>query len=451
MDQAKDIHSALRTTEVGTLFGEGIEAKLVRLQSGRTDTRFSLHIAPNSYSMSGVQTTDILTYFGFERTACAFLPLGGYCKAVSDDFDLPDFIAAFSQASPIIEASQGYLTGCGLALPQPEGIGYFRNQASRGSRGMAVNTARGDGHTSPNQQRLKEAADNHFRFVLTWLTGGADKGWVIHYQAGDSEQSQKLLSALKFFPVTRFASCPEFEFEECYWRYIPFGDREQVDFFRAENVHQVFDAHAQSLSQGLEKLLSADELMRPFGMSFLTLNKKTSLPARTQIVAVKPNAPEKASATQPAAPNKAIMTDVPKRLKVFLCHGSEDKSAVRDIHSRLSTLGIQPWLDEADLLPGQDWNREIKRAVRNSDIVLVCLSKTSVTKSGYIQKEIKLALDVADEKPEGTIFLIPAKLEQCDMLDRLIPWQWVNLYEEDGFERLKLALEARAIECGISM
>lgn len=50
---------------------------------------------------------------------------------------------------------------------------------------------------------------------------------------------------------------------------------------------------------------------------------------------------------------------------------------------------------------------------------------------------------MADEQPEGTIFLIPLKLEECEVPERLSEWQWVNLFEERGFERLMRALRTR--------
>jgi hypothetical protein len=33
------------------------------------------------------------------------------------------------------------------------------------------------------------------------------------------------------------------------------------------------------------------------------------------------------------------------------------------------------------------------------------------------------------EKPEGEIFIIPARLEECDNLESLGKWQWVDLFE----------------------
>lgn len=131
-------------------------------------------------------------------------------------------------------------------------------------------------------------------------------------------------------------------------------------------------------------------------------------------------------------------------LRVFLCHSSGDKPKVRALYHQLCKDGVNAWLDEENLLPGQDWQIVISKAVRNSDIVIVCLSKGSVTKEGYVQKEIKQALDVADEKPEGTIFIIPLRLEECDVPERLSKWHWVNLFDDSGYQRLMRALNTRA-------
>jgi hypothetical protein len=109
-------------------------------------------------------------------------------------------------------------------------------------------------------------------------------------------------------------------------------------------------------------------------------------------------------------------------LRVFICHSSNDKPAVRLLYRRLITENIDAWLDEERLLSGQDFNFEIAKAVRKADVVIVCLSRESIIKAGFIQKEIKYALDVADEQPEGAIFLIPLKLQECEVPERLRRW-----------------------------
>src|SRR4030067_735115 len=98
-------------------------------------------------------------------------------------------------------------------------------------------------------------------------------------------------------------------------------------------------------------------------------------------------------------------------LKVFLCYASTDKLKVKRLYSNLVKAGFDPWLDEEKLFPGQEWDSEIRAAVRSSHVVIICLTRNSVNKEGYIQKEIRFALDVADEKAAGTIYLIPAGFE----------------------------------------
>jgi hypothetical protein len=143
---------------------------------------------------------------------------------------------------------------------------------------------------------------------------------------------------------------------------------------------------------------------------------------------------------------------MPKAIQVFLAHASEDKERLRRLHKDLAEAGFKPWLDEIDLLPGQNWQVEIQRAIRESDIVLACLSKASVQKQGYVQKEFRLALAACSERPPGKVFLIPVKLDSCEVPRIQIPdlaldmaqIQWVDLGREDGLERLMTAIRSVA-------
>ncbi len=144
------------------------------------------------------------------------------------------------------------------------------------------------------------------------------------------------------------------------------------------------------------------------------------------------------------------MNEEKRPLKVFLCHAHGDRDRVRELYLRLKKDGMDAWLDKEKLLPGQDWELEIKKAVREADVVVVCLSK-QFNQAGFRQKEVRLALDTAMEQPEGEIFIIPARLEECDNLESLRKWHWVDLFEEDGYERLMRALRARADKIGAAL
>src|ERR1700752_3541009 len=69
-------------------------------------------------------------------------------------------------------------------------------------------------------------------------------------------------------------------------------------------------------------------------------------------------------------------------LRVFLCHSSRDQSTARELYRQLKD---EKWLDvwflEAKLLPSQDWDSEITRAVQSSDVLVALYSK------GYLEKE----------------------------------------------------------------
>ena len=58
------------------------------------------------------------------------------------------------------------------------------------------------------------------------------------------------------------------------------------------------------------------------------------------------------------------MPEAKRPLKVFLCHAHSDKDAVKALYDRLVRDGVDAWLDKENLLPGQDWELEIRKAVR---------------------------------------------------------------------------------------
>lgn len=137
-------------------------------------------------------------------------------------------------------------------------------------------------------------------------------------------------------------------------------------------------------------------------------------------------------------------------IRIFLCYASDDKSFARELYKKLVNYEFDVWFDEERLLPGQNWDIEIQKSVRLADVVLICLSGRSVNKEGYVQKEIKIALDIAEEKPEGAIFIIPIRIEDCFVPERIKPWQWIDLFSSENktssnnFEKLIKSLKLRA-------
>lgn len=121
------------------------------------------------------------------------------------------------------------------------------------------------------------------------------------------------------------------------------------------------------------------------------------------------------------------MIDTARQLRVFLCYSPEDKLDVREFYNRLHAEDwIYPWLDEEEVLPGMNSDIEIERAIATADAVIVFLSRNSVNKEGYIQYELNLVLDAASKKPEGAIFVIPFKLNECEIPLRIRSLQYID-------------------------
>ncbi|HLO32535.1 MAG TPA: toll/interleukin-1 receptor domain-containing protein [Anaerolineales bacterium] len=137
----------------------------------------------------------------------------------------------------------------------------------------------------------------------------------------------------------------------------------------------------------------------------------------------------------------ALQTDR-KKLLVFLSHASQDKPQVIELCERLRADGFDPWLDKERLLPGMNWDMEIEKALRASDAILLCFSELSVQKEGYIQREYKRAMRYQEEKPGGTIYVIPVRLDKCDLPYFIQEIQFVDF--PDDYDRLVTSLNLRS-------
>lgn len=139
-----------------------------------------------------------------------------------------------------------------------------------------------------------------------------------------------------------------------------------------------------------------------------------------------------------------------RRLRVFLCYATQDKTEVKKISRRLKTRNwIDPWMAEEKLVPGMDWEQQIYKAICDADVVILCLSNKSIAKEGYVQKEYKYALGLSEQKPDGSIFIIPLRLDDCDPPFRLKQWHWSDYFLLDAHEDLIKALTIRAGELNI--
>ena len=124
--------------------------------------------------------------------------------------------------------------------------------------------------------------------------------------------------------------------------------------------------------------------------------------------------------------------------QIFLCHASEDKPQVREVYQRLRDEGFEPWLDEEEILIGEKWDEAIHRALSSSDFIMVFLSRHSVNKTGYVQREFRWTMDRLDELPMGSgqVLMLPVRLDDGEIPEQFSQYQCARLDEEGGLERV---------------
>ena len=135
------------------------------------------------------------------------------------------------------------------------------------------------------------------------------------------------------------------------------------------------------------------------------------------------------------------------RPRVFLAYVDEDADQVQRLHDVLAARQFDPWFDKAKLLPGQNWPRAIEIAIQTSDFFIGCFSTRSVVKRGSFQSELRFALECARQTPMDEIFLIPLRLEECEVpasVSRQL--HYVDLFPgwDAGVRRLLAVLSAEA-------
>lgn len=98
----------------------------------------------------------------------------------------------------------------------------------------------------------------------------------------------------------------------------------------------------------------------------------------------------------------------------FISYSHRDKAFANSLHDKLQTRGIRCWLDEHQMLPGDDLHDRIDEGIRLWDKILLCASQHSLT-SWWVDAEINRAFQKEEqlmkERGKKIIALIPINLD----------------------------------------
>jgi len=125
---------------------------------------------------------------------------------------------------------------------------------------------------------------------------------------------------------------------------------------------------------------------------------------------------------------------------IFLLYSSPDYERVHEYYLALLSEGFDPWLDKEKLVAGQSWDFEIKRALARAAIIVVFLSDNSVVRRSYVQREIRIALDQAQNRLQGDIYLVPVMLDDVAIPEQLEGIHVVRAEAGDPYKQLSQAI-----------
>ncbi|MCS0647181.1 toll/interleukin-1 receptor domain-containing protein [Curtobacterium flaccumfaciens] len=122
------------------------------------------------------------------------------------------------------------------------------------------------------------------------------------------------------------------------------------------------------------------------------------------------------------------VSDRKLRKQVFIAYAHEDRQVAESIAATVRSAGYSPWLDVEQVLPGENIEASLERAIRSSGAAIFIVPSGPLAQSSYLQRELfeitqrirPLGRDVQPILPivqsEGQVKNLPANLSGISAL-----------------------------------
>ena len=122
--------------------------------------------------------------------------------------------------------------------------------------------------------------------------------------------------------------------------------------------------------------------------------------------------------------------------RTFLSYSRANKDFALKLARELKAEGFSVWLDQLDIPAGARWDREVEKALKESEIFMIILTPASINSENVLD-EIGYAIDNGKR-------ILPVLLENCEVPLRLRRFQYVDFTTKgfnDGVQSAKELLQ----------
>lgn len=117
-------------------------------------------------------------------------------------------------------------------------------------------------------------------------------------------------------------------------------------------------------------------------------------------------------------------------MNAFVCYPSEHLAEAKKFAGFLKSVDVDYWFDKESLVGGDEWDRERKKALADSDMVIVICSTQTTERDGVYQREINETLERQKDMRLGKNFLIPVRAKDIDLPPELSKFQYIDIFSE---------------------
>ena len=107
---------------------------------------------------------------------------------------------------------------------------------------------------------------------------------------------------------------------------------------------------------------------------------------------------------------------------IFLSYASEDCAVVEKIKNRLEAEGMEVFFDKDRLEGGDEWDKKIRRNIRQCSLFLPVISRNTLTRDRrYFRVEWNDAIEIEKMSPPGETFLLPIVIDATSPTEENLP------------------------------